>query len=143
MYSNFSKFQITLKHAIKKITTKIIWTKTTTYELVSLTNLFLDNLIDPYLRPQMSEKKYLHHKVYFCVFLDSKCHCSALKRKVQKADLTFEVNWNRASDFCGKILGCTIVQTAAQTYFCRSKHPVFLSSAPRLKCTFNILGFLD
>lgn len=42
-----------------------------------------------------------------------------------------------------KYLGCTIVPTAAQMYFCRSKHPVFLSSAHRLKHTFNKWGFLD
>ncbi len=43
----------------------------------------------------------------------------------------------------GKYLGCTIVPTAAQMYFCWSKHPVFLSSAHRLKHTFNKWGFLD
>lgn len=119
----------------------------------SQTNWFLENHSDPYLvmplfspgHRKISEKKYLHFREYICAgfFFNSKCHCSAPKRKVQKADLTFEVNWNRASDFCGKIFGLHNCRRQHKRIFVGVSTQSFFKSAPHLKCTFNILGFLD
>lgn len=115
----------------------------------SQTNWFLENHSHPYLvmtlfspgHHKISEKIYIFLHVFFFFF--TQCHCSAPKRKVQKADLTFEVNWNRASDFCGKIFGLHNCRRQHKRIFVGVSTQSFFKSAPHLKCTFNILGFLD
>lgn len=138
---------------VNNITTNIYCKKTTTNELVKLIGFWKTTVTHTWLWPcsHQATAKYLRKNIFisesiflrFLFFFNSKCHCSAPKRKVQKADLTFEVNWNRASDFCGEIFGLHNCRRQHKRIFVGVSTQSFFKSAPHLKCTFNILGFLD